>query len=226
MLQIKHILHRKPGKISGGQQQRAAIARALAKQPQLLLLDEPFSNVDARLRLELREELRHIQQLFGITTLFVTHDQDEAMCISDYIMHIANGRLLQFGTPPQLYNEPVCREVAEFVGNPPMNMLPIQSERLIMGFRPDDGYLSGPDTALLTGRVTAIEMTGRDVLLKLRCKEVKITIIAPRDVHIRIGQEIHIGVREDRLHWFDAMTGQRVNLNRSPHELQWAGVNP
>ncbi|TXK85124.1 ABC transporter ATP-binding protein [Paenibacillus sp. N3.4] len=225
ILQIKHLLDRKPRQLSGGQQQRAAIARALVKQPKLLLLDEPFSNVDAKLRLELREELRQIQQRFGITTLFVTHDQEEALSISDYVMLMSKGRLLQFGTPQQLYDHPQNRGVAEFVGHPPMNLLQVQSEQFIIGIRPEDWLVCEPDEAFLSGLVISMEMTGRDFLLKVRCAEFTFRVIVSRDANIRVGQEVHLRVREDRLHWFDAKTGQRLNEWPSLVEMRFTGVS-
>lgn len=106
MLQITKLLHRKPGQLSGGQQQRVAIARALVKQPKILLLDEPFSNLDARLRIELREDIRTLQKKLGITTIFVTHDQEEAMSISDRIILMNQGCVQQYGTPQELYRSP------------------------------------------------------------------------------------------------------------------------
>lgn len=225
MLQINHLLDRKPRQLSGGQQQRAALARALVKQPRLLLLDEPFSNVDAKLRLELRDELRQIQQRFEITTLFVTHDQEEALCISDYIMLLTNGRLLQLGAPQQFYDKPQNREVAEFVGYPPMNLLQIQSEQFIIGIRPEDLLVCGPDKARLSGRVISIEMTGRDNLVKVRCAQVTLRVIVSRDASIHVGQEVHLGVRADRVHWFDTKTGQRLNERPSLVEMRFAGVS-
>lgn len=223
MLQIKHLLDRKPRHLSGGQQQRVAIARALVKHPKLLLLDEPFSSVDAKLRLELRDELRQIQQRSGITTLFVTHDQEEALCISDYIMLIANGRLLQYDNPDQLYSKPISSEVAEFIGHPPMNLLSVESEHLIMGVRPEDWFPSEPNTALLSGQVVSVEMIGRDILLKVRFEKITLRVIVARDASIHVGQKIHLGVREDRLHWFDAKTGHRLNEDRSPVGVRFAG---
>ena len=123
MLQIKELLYRKPGQLSGGQQQRVAIARALIKEPKILLLDEPFSNLDARLRIELRDDIRALQQKLKITTIFVTHDQEEAMSISDRILLMKNGVLQQYSTPQEMYRNPANLFVASFLGNPPINKL-------------------------------------------------------------------------------------------------------
>ena len=124
MLQIEEYLKRKPGKLSGGQQQRVAIARAIVKNPKILLLDEPLSNLDARLRIELRDEIRRVQKQLGITTIFVTHDQEEALSISDKILLMEKGKISQYSSPKEMYMEPQNMFAAKFLGNPPMNFVP------------------------------------------------------------------------------------------------------
>ncbi|MTL84358.1 ATP-binding cassette domain-containing protein, partial [Turicibacter sanguinis] len=123
LVQIGHLMDRKPGELSGGQQQRVAIARAIAKKPRVLLLDEPLSNLDARLRLETREEIRRIQQETGITTIFVTHDQEEAMSITDAIVLMKDGVLQQKEAPQEMYRKPANQFVASFMGTPPMSFM-------------------------------------------------------------------------------------------------------
>ena len=123
LVQIGHLMDRKPGELSGGQQQRVAIARAIAKKPRVLLLDEPLSNLDARLRLETREEIRRIQQETGITTIFVTHDQEEAMSITDAIVLMKDGVLQQKEAPQEMYRKPANQFVASFMGTPPMGFM-------------------------------------------------------------------------------------------------------
>ncbi len=124
LVHVDTLLKRYPGELSGGQQQRVAIARALIKNPRLLLMDEPLSNLDARLRLEMREEIRRIQQETGVTTIFVTHDQEEAMSISDSILLMKDGTLVQTSTCQELYENPNSQFVADFIGNPPINVFP------------------------------------------------------------------------------------------------------
>lgn len=124
MLQIEEYLKRKPGKLSGGQQQRVTIARAIVKNPKILLLDEPLSNLDARLRIELRDEIRRVQKQLGITTIFVTHDQEEALSISDKILLMEKGKISQYSSPKEMYMEPQNMFAAKFLGNPPMNFVP------------------------------------------------------------------------------------------------------
>ncbi|MBR5445595.1 MAG: ABC transporter ATP-binding protein, partial [Clostridia bacterium] len=181
LVQIDGLMDRKPSELSGGQQQRVAIARALVKMPQVLLLDEPLSNLDARLRLQTREEIRRIQQETGITTVFVTHDQDEAMSISDMIVVMKAGVLQQIGAPQEVYDNPVNLFVAKFLGTPPISVynghvkagrLYIGTEAVLavpgapdgevtVGVRPE-GYIldeNGP----LTCRLNRVEVMGRDI---------------------------------------------------------------
>ena len=181
LVQIEELMDRKPGELSGGQQQRVAIARALVKMPGVLLLDEPLSNLDARLRLKTREEIRRIQKQTGITTVFVTHDQDEAMSISDRIAVMREGVLMQLGRPQEVYDNPASLFVARFLGTPPINvfegevrnqMLYIGDEAVLavkdvpdqpvwVGVRPE-GFLPQKDGAL-SCELNRVEILGRDI---------------------------------------------------------------
>ncbi len=146
LVQIDDLMERKPSELSGGQQQRVAIARALVKMPRVLLLDEPLSNLDARLRLQTREEIRRIQKETGITTIFVTHDQEEAMSISDMIVVMKLGVVQQIGAPQEVYDNPVNLFVAKFLGTPPINVFEgrVAGEKLYIG---EDAVLSVPGVA-------------------------------------------------------------------------------
>ncbi len=146
LVQIEELIQRKPGELSGGQQQRVAIARALVKSPDILLLDEPLSNLDARLRLQTREEIKRIQQKTGVTSIFVTHDQEEAMSISDLIIVMKEGAIQQVGKPQEVYDDPYNMFVAEFLGTPPINIFEgrIRQETLILG---DDAVMKTPGIA-------------------------------------------------------------------------------
>ncbi|MBR4852590.1 MAG: ABC transporter ATP-binding protein, partial [Clostridia bacterium] len=181
LVQIDELMDRKPSELSGGQQQRVAIARALVKMPKVLLLDEPLSNLDARLRLQTREEIRRIQKETGITTVFVTHDQEEAMSISDMIVVMKQGVVQQIGAPQEVYDDPVNLFVAKFLGTPPINVFDgkVEGEKLYIGdtavldvkgvkdcevtvgIRPEGFVLDagGP----LTCKLKSIEVMGRDV---------------------------------------------------------------
>ncbi len=181
LVQIDELMDRKPSELSGGQQQRVAIARALVKMPRVLLLDEPLSNLDARLRLQTREEIRRIQRETGITTVFVTHDQEEAMSISDMIVVMKLGVVQQTGEPQQVYDDPVNLFVAKFLGTPPINVLSgrvengtvyigedavlqvsgVDDREVIVGIRPEGFELdeNGP----LRCKLSNVEVMGRDV---------------------------------------------------------------
>ncbi len=181
LVQIDGLMERKPKELSGGQQQRVAIARALVKIPRVLLLDEPLSNLDARLRLQTREELRRIQRETGVTTIFVTHDQEEAMSISDLIIVMKDGKVHQIGKPQDVYDEPVNLFVAQFLGTPQINVFEgeirngkvwIGSEavldaegkadrRIWVGIRPE-GFIPDPEGPF-TCRMDRVEVMGRDV---------------------------------------------------------------
>lgn len=181
LVQIDALMERRPGQLSGGQQQRVAIARALVKMPRVLLLDEPLSNLDARLRLQTREEIRRIQKETGITTIFVTHDQEEAMSISDMIVVMKDGVVQQIGKPQEVYDNPANLFVAKFLGTPPINVfdgqvrdeklligedavMPVkglENQEVYVGIRPE-GFLlkeNGPFVCELSG----VEVMGRDI---------------------------------------------------------------
>ena len=181
LVQIEELMDRKPGELSGGQQQRVAIARALVKFPKVLLLDEPLSNLDARLRLKTREEIRKIQKQTGITTVFVTHDQDEAMSICDRIAVMKDGLLMQQGKPQEVYDHPANLFVARFLGTPPINLFAgeVRGQTLYLGGKPVLPAPGVPDQPVWTGirpegfilkadgplecQMERVEVTGRDV---------------------------------------------------------------
>ena len=180
LVQIDNLMERKPSELSGGQQQRVAIARALVKMPRVLLLDEPLSNLDARLRLQTREEIRRIQRETGITTIFVTHDQEEAMSISDMIVVMKLGVLQQIGAPQEVYDDPHNLFVAKFLGTPPINVFEgavsggklmigeqtvldvpgIADQEVYVGIRPE-GFIP-EDNGPMTCQLSSVEVMGRD----------------------------------------------------------------
>ena len=181
LVQIDNLLERKPSELSGGQQQRVAIARALVKMPRVLLLDEPLSNLDARLRLQTREEIRRIQRETKITTIFVTHDQEEAMSISDLIVVMKLGVVQQIGKPQEVYDDPTNLFVAKFLGTPPINVFDgrvkdgkvyigedavlevsnVEDQEVTIGIRPEGFQLD--DNGALRCKLSSLEVMGRDV---------------------------------------------------------------
>lgn len=208
LVQIEHLLDRKPGQLSGGQQQRVAIARALVKEPKLLLLDEPLSNLDARLRLEMREEIRRIQLKVGITAVFVTHDQEEAMSISDRIMLMRDGILQQECHPQEMYRKPVNIFAAEFIGSPPINMLDRDGQRV--GVRPEHFTLS-QEQDFFTGKISHLETIGRDTLIRVQSAENEtVRTFVDGNTTLKIDDTCHLSVKPENIHRFNPATGERV----------------
>ena len=170
LLQIEHLLARKPAQLSGGQQQRVAMGRALARRPKIYLFDEPLSNLDAKLRVEMRTEMKLMHQRLKTTTVYVTHDQIEAMTLGDKVAVMKDGIIQQFGTPQQIYNDPSNQFVASFIGSPPMNFIPVRLTQ-------QDGRLlavldSGQARCELPLGMTADEMDGREVILGIRPEQI------------------------------------------------------
>lgn len=224
VVHLEGLLKRKPKALSGGQQQRVAIARALVKNPQVLLLDEPLSNLDAKLRVETREEIRRIQQEVGITTLFVTHDQEEAMSISDRIAVIDRGVLQQFDVPQYMYQNPVNRFVANFLGMPQINMMEgsvtdrgvelngvllrarkdlpadfaVPNGKYEIGIRPEDFELAD-GAEEIPASADGVRMTGRDLLIFFDLGGTPLRLLAHSDQPISRGSSFKLAVRPQHL---------------------------
>ena len=237
LVQIDELMDRKPAELSGGQQQRVAIARALVKMPRVLLLDEPLSNLDARLRLQTREELRRIQRETGITTVFVTHDQEEAMSISDEIVVMKAGVVQQTGWPQAVYDDPVNLFVAKFLGTPPINVfagrirknvLTVGEDELLrledapdrdvwVGIRPE-GLLPREDGPLRCGLI-AVEVMGRDVSVVANHRACTTgafrAIISAESRPDGDSEEVRFALRERKLFLFDRETEERLSF-RTP----------
>lgn len=230
LVKIEKQVNQKPGELSGGQQQRVAIARALAKEPSLLLMDEPLSNLDARLRIEMREEIRRIQEETNVTTVFVTHDQEEALSISDKIMVLDRGYIQQYSAPTELYNKPENLFVSQFLGTPIINTLTmddavnlsslaIDSERLkkakTIAIRPENIFeVEDERDAFITGTVRFVEVIGKNITVHMDTEIGEIVATDLGFVHER-GDEIMLGVKEEDLLMFDDkdLTIQRGVLN-------------
>jgi ABC-type sugar transport system ATPase subunit len=225
---IGHLLARKPGQLSGGQQQRCALARAIVRKPKLFLLDEPLSNLDAKLRLETRVELRKLQRALGITTVYVTHDQEEAMTIADRIAIFIDGRIVQTSTPNDIFEKPASTVVAAFIGNPPMNLLPgtLQHGKLFVGsFEPGlvrPGVTDGPVTvglrpgalsfsaAGMPGRVDLIEDLGDSSIVNVELNGQLIKVRTQHRPAVREGEAVYLGFDPAALHLFDHASGARL----------------
>jgi multiple sugar transport system ATP-binding protein len=234
MLQIGHLLDRKPGQLSGGQRQRGAMGRGLARDPKLFLFDEPLSNLDAKLRVEMRAEIKLLHQRTKTTTVYVTHDQVEAMTLGDRIAVMKDGLVQQFGTPAQIYNRPANRFVAEFIGSPAMNM--VDAERsghalnahgvalamtdaqraavqahgcgdLVYGLRPES---IGFAATGLPGKLSMIEPTGPETYATVDTAAGPLTARVPGVLQAAVGDAVHLQWSEQSAHLFDRVTGERV----------------
>ncbi len=239
LVQMEELMDRRPGELSGGQQQRVAIARALVKSPRVLLLDEPLSNLDARLRLQTREEIRRIQKQTGITTVFVTHDQEEAMSICDRIAVMRDGVLMQQGAPQQVYDDPESLFVARFLGTPPINVFhgSIRNQKLCIGDQPvmdaagaadqevwagvrPEGFVPCPDGPLAC-RMERVEVMGRDTSIissHSACTQPVIRSIVSSEsaASLRSGQPaealVRFALKPDKVFLFDQDTETRIRL--------------
>ncbi len=215
ILELGPFLARKPRELSGGQRQRVAMGRAIVRQPQVFLFDEPLSNLDAKLRAQTRLEIQKLHRELGITSLFVTHDQVEAMTLAQRMIVMNAGVMEQFGTPEEVYTQPATTFVASFIGSPPMNLLwdaPNARAETIVGIRPEHLAITQTGWAL---RVEAVEMLGAERLVYGRWshgsgQEMVIIRTSESDAIPALGSTIHVTPRQDRLHAFDASTGKRL----------------
>ena len=244
LVQIDELMDRKPGELSGGQQQRVAIARALVKMPQVLLLDEPLSNLDARLRLQTREEIRRIQKETGITTIFVTHDQEEAMSISDGIVVMKEGIVQQIGFPQEVYDRPTNLFVAKFLGTPPINLLKgeirnhalyigedliwniscpkkeVSCRKVYIGIRPE-GFILQKDGPLCC-KLQGVEVMGRDIsIVSVHPASLnpKIRSIVSAEEPIDLETSIvHFGLKPSKVLLFDLESEERIEFEVKKYE--------
>lgn len=235
---IGHLLDRRPAQLSGGQQQRVALGRALIKEPDLLLFDEPLSNLDARLRLTMRGEIKHLQRDLGITSIYVTHDQVEAMTMADRIAVMNQGKLEAFDTPDGLYERPKTLFIAGFVGNPPMNFFNVDvsqngsgpvatnadmhmsvdssraanalaySDTVTMGIRPEDVVVDADSD--IRGEVYIVEPLGRDDMIDVRVGDTRLIALADPKLEIQTGDTIGLHLNTEKAQFFDPKTEQSL----------------
>jgi len=238
VLQIDHLLDRKPGQLSGGQRQRVAMGRAIVRKPSLFLFDEPLSNLDAKLRVDMRTQIKRLHAILKTTTVYVTHDQVEAMTLADRMVILRDGVIEQQGSPIDIYTTPTNRFVAEFIGSPQMNiftgkvkqdgpdcvvqigdqyinvgqMTLADGDNVLLGIRPEHLDLS-TGLVLLKGVVDVIEPLGSDTMLVCKIGDQEFSARIPADFPIDRGQEIQFSVESNRLHLFDQTTGIRITGN-------------
>lgn len=236
LMGISRLLERKPSQLSGGQQQRVALGRALTKEPSLLLFDEPLSNLDARLRISMRGEIKRLQIELGITSIYVTHDQIEAMTMADRVAVMQGGRLQAYCPPSELYDQPINLFVASFVGNPPMNFMNVEVHRengsyhaqgegidalvspergtaaagrgrVVLGIRPEDVSIVPADQREgIPGEVYVVEPMGRDDLVEVSIGKGKVHVFADREKNYNIGDQVRLKLDAEKIHFFDPET--------------------
>ncbi|MGD9049414.1 MAG: ABC transporter ATP-binding protein [Anaerolineae bacterium] len=231
-LRIEHLIQRTTAHLSGGEMQRVSLGRALVRDPQIYLMDEPLSNLDAKLREALRVELQHLQKSEGSTTLFVTHDQIEALTMADRIGVLDRGNLLQIGTPEDIYDRPATTFVAQMVGTPRINLVEAARENstlhvtdstvhlplpvvkdlpadLILGVRPEDVRVQGQGE--FPGEIALTEPLGVQTILHVNTGEQTLLSLAPGMTDIQVGDQVQFNIIRDRLHYFDT-EGTRIQL--------------
>jgi multiple sugar transport system ATP-binding protein len=231
-VELGPLLHRKPRELSGGQRQRVALARAIVRTPQVFLMDEPLSNLDAKLRVTMRAEIKHLQHELGVTTIYVTHDQIEAMTLAHRVAVMNGGLIQQLDTPEVIYDRPANLFVAGFIGSPPMNLIPGDAAqgtfaapgvtlsgvapghqgRVVLGVRPEDVSVTPPGEGDMDGEVYAVELTGEAILATVTVGAARLIARAPRSWRGSFGTPVGLRVDATRLHFFDEVTGLRLAL--------------
>ncbi len=224
-------MRRRPRELSGGQRQRVALARSIVRTPKVFLMDEPLSNLDAKLRVAMRAEIKHLAHELQVTTLYVTHDQIEAMTLAHRVALMKDGVIQQLATPEEIYNNPANAFVAGFIGSPAMNLLPVEGSgdalraadgtrialapprqgALTLGVRAEDMHVAGLDDAHFSASVFAFELLGDSTMATVKLGGTLVAIKAPRDLRLQFGDQIGIRIDPARTYWFDAGSGDRIH---------------
>ncbi|UWR23225.1 ABC transporter ATP-binding protein [Sulfitobacter sp. S190] len=230
MVELDEFLHRKPAELSGGQRQRVALARAIVREPNVFLMDEPLSNLDAKLRVSTRAQIKNLSHELKVTTVYVTHDQIEAMTLADRVVVMKQGKVQQVGTPTEIYDNPANTFVASFIGSPAMNLmdgritngvfeganvriegLSVADGDVTLGFRAEDAHVTpAGGQGQITAPIYTIELLGDAVMLTVRAGGQMTSVKAPKDFRADIGDEISFSVPSGICHVFDHATGERV----------------
>ncbi|NQZ72313.1 MAG: ABC transporter ATP-binding protein [Dinoroseobacter sp.] len=230
-VELGALLDRRPSELSGGQRQRVALARAIVRTPKIFLMDEPLSNLDAKLRVTMRAELKHLHHELGVTTVYVTHDQMEAMTLASRVAVMREGRIVQLDTPKKIYAEPADLFVAGFIGSPSMNLVdgavrngmfraegievPVSladREGVVLGIRPEELEIAGDASASINGKLYALELTGDSTLVTLRSGQTMLCARGPADFEAPIDAPCHLTPKPGaRIHLFDRASGQRLD---------------
>ena len=230
MVELGDLLGRRPRELSGGQRQRVALARAIVREPQVFLMDEPLSNLDAKLRVSTRAQLKNLHHALQVTTIYVTHDQIEAMTLADRVVVMDKGVLQQVGTPTQVYDRPANIFVAGFIGSPAMNLIEGEtsggvfaaphtriagldaalSGRMILGFRAEDAAIGGAGAPEIAAPIYSIELLGDATMVTMRIGAALVAVKAGKEFRARIGEEARIGISPAQCHLFRPDTGRRI----------------
>ena len=233
-VELGNLLNRRPRELSGGQRQRVALARAIVRAPTVFLMDEPLSNLDAKLRVNMRAELKHLQHELSITTIYVTHDQIEAMTLADRVAVMDNGIISQLDTPERIYNDPDNLFVAGFIGSPSMNLLEGNMEEgkflhsgfsvktgfgsnqeVTLGIRPEDLELTSAENADCSGRVYSFELTGESTLVTVQIADDRLIIRGPNEYRVAIDETVGIRFNPEKCYLFDSESKQRIRSKLS-----------
>ncbi len=229
MVELTDFLHRKPAELSGGQRQRVALARAIVREPTVFLMDEPLSNLDAKLRVSTRAQIKNLQHSLKTTTIYVTHDQIEAMTLADRVVVMNKGVVQQVDTPTAIYENPVNTFVAGFIGSPAMNLLngdlhqgvfrsdnvTIDGLRtditgdITLGFRAEDAHIASENGSAVAP-VYSMELLGEATMVTMRAGGTLLSVKAPKDFRADIGRTVHVSIPASICHLFDYQTGQRL----------------
>ncbi len=227
---LEPYLHRMPKELSGGQRQRVALARAIVRNPRVFLMDEPLSNLDAKLRVTARAEIKNLSEELGVTTVYVTHDQVEAMTLAHRVAVMNDGVIQQLGRPEDIYNDPANVFVAGFIGSPAMNLLPVQAStqgvrwrdgvnvalrapregQLVLGVRAEDMHLTAEGDGHFSAEVFTFELLGDCSMVNFKLGETLLSVKASKSLRLARGERVHVRLPQDRLYWFDAASGERL----------------
>lgn len=230
MVELDDFLHRKPAELSGGQRQRVALARAIVREPNVFLMDEPLSNLDAKLRVSTRAQIKNLSHELQVTTVYVTHDQIEAMTLADRVVVMKQGKIQQVGTPTDIYDNPANTFVASFIGSPAMNLmdgtlkggtftgknavingLDAADGEVTLGFRAEDAGLAvTPAKGQITAPIYTIELLGDAVMLTVKAGGQLVSVKTTKEFRAKIGEEISFSVPADICHIFDQASGERA----------------
>jgi multiple sugar transport system ATP-binding protein len=236
-VELDDFLQRRPKELSGGQRQRVALARAIVRQPKVFLMDEPLSNLDAKLRVSMRAHIKHLHHDLGVTTIYVTHDQVEAMTLADRVVVMSKAEVQQIGTPEDIYNDPNNLFVAGFIGAPAMNLVKgklrsgtfeatgdgyqvrvegfgsVTQDNIVLGLRAEDIVVASPDNAPITGDVFSFELLGDATTVTLKLADQFITAKAGKSFRAAMGERTGFAVKTERCYLFDGQTQNRMRLS-------------